>query len=71
MTILGYSLTYPKPGQVTVTMNDYIKTIIAKMPEEMEGTAAMPAASHVFNTNRDNPKYLDNDKSDTFHLMVM
>ena len=68
---LWVQFNFSKPGQVTVMMINYIKTIIAKMPEEMEDTAATPAASHLFNTNWDNPKYLDKDKSDMLYNMVM
>jgi hypothetical protein len=36
------------PGEVTVDMSDYVKAVIADMPEEMRGKAATPAAAHLF-----------------------
>ena len=41
------------------------------MPDEMKGTAATPAAAHLFDVNDTNPVLLDDDKKTTFHQIVM
>jgi hypothetical protein len=41
---LGMTLDFSKPGEVTITMIDYIKTILHDAPKEMRGSAATPAA---------------------------
>jgi phage-related protein len=45
---LGMTLDFSVPGQVTVTMIDYIKMICMDLPNGMIGTAATPAANHLF-----------------------
>lgn len=67
---LGMKLDFSKPGELTVTMIDYIKTIIAEMPEDMVGSAATPAASHLFDVNEDTAK-LDGAKAEAFYRIVM
>ena len=67
---LGMILDFSKPGAVTVDMIDYIKTIMAEMPKDMEGTAKTPAGSHLFQVS-DHPVLLDGDKAEVFHRMVM
>jgi hypothetical protein len=67
---LGMKFDYSVEGEVTVDMIDYVKSVIAEMPDEMIGTAATPAADHLF-TISENPILLDKARSDTFHKMVM
>jgi hypothetical protein len=67
---LGMTLDFSKPGEVAVDMIDYVKTIIADMPPEMEGTALTPAGDNLFKVNP-NPVLLDREKADVFHRMVM
>ena len=40
---LGMQMDYSLPGEVTISMEDYIRLILQEAPEDMEGTAAMPA----------------------------
>jgi hypothetical protein len=40
---LGMTLNFSKPGEITVTMIDYIKGVLHDAPKEMRGTAATPA----------------------------
>jgi Reverse transcriptase (RNA-dependent DNA polymerase) len=68
---LGMILDFSKPGEITVDMVDYVKTILAEMPDDMEGSAKTPAPSHLFSVNEDNPILLEADKADVFHRMVM
>jgi hypothetical protein len=45
---LGMTLDYSEPGVVKINMVDYVKKILDKMPENMDGTATSPAAGHLF-----------------------
>ena len=46
--LLGYDLDFTTPGELTVDRVDYIKSIIADMPRDMEGKAKTPAGFHLF-----------------------
>jgi Reverse transcriptase (RNA-dependent DNA polymerase) len=67
---LGMILDFSKPGELTVDMVDYIKTIIAGMPKDMEGTSKIPAGSYLFKVS-DNPVLLDKETAEIYHRMVM
>lgn len=67
---LGMKFDFDRDGAVTVDMSDYVKTIIADMPDGMVGKAPTPAANHLFDV-RDDPVLLEKARSDTFHKMVM
>ena len=57
---LGMKLDFSKCGKVQILMVDYIKLMLGELPDDMGGTATMPAAQHVFETN-DNPQKLDEE----------
>ena len=63
-------LDFSKQGELILDMIDYIKSIIADMPKDMEGKAMTPAGCTLFKVN-DNPVLHDKEKSEIFHLMVM
>jgi len=67
---LGIVFDFTVDGEVKVDMSDYIRTIFADMPEDMIGTAATPAAGHLFNVN-ENPVLLCTEKAELLHRMVM
>ena len=67
---LGMLLDFTKPGELTVDMVDYVKTVIADMPEEMIGTASTPATRQLFQTT-EHPDFLDTERGAIFHRMVM
>jgi hypothetical protein len=67
---LGMVMDYSVKGQVSITMFDYIRTILHDAPKEMRGTAVTPAASHLFQISED-PVYLSEDKSKIFVHFVM
>jgi hypothetical protein len=48
-------------------MIDYIKTIIAGMPKDMEGAAKIPAGSYLFKVS-DNPVLLDKETAETYQI---
>jgi hypothetical protein len=68
---LGMTLDFSKPGEVTVTMIDYIKGILHDAPKEMRGSAATPAANHLFQVNEVNPIPLGKEQSETYVHIVM
>jgi hypothetical protein len=67
---LGMTFDFSEDGVVAVDMIDYVKSVIAEMPAEMIGTAATPAADHLFTVNEE-PILLDKTRSDTYHKLVM
>jgi hypothetical protein len=68
---LGMTLDYSTPGKVMIRMTDYIKKMLAELPSgEMEGEAATPAASHLFEVNSKDPQLLSPDKAELFHHNV-
>ena len=58
-------------NDVKVDMSAYLRSVIADMPNEMEGTAPTPAAAHLFKTNVTNPVLLTGEKNATFVRLVM
>jgi hypothetical protein len=68
---LGMTLDFSKPGEVRVTMIDYIKMILHDAPKDMCGSASMPAANHLFQVNTVNPIPLEKDKADIYVHIVM
>ena len=47
-TYLGMQLDYSSPGECKVGMTQYSEEIISDFPEEITGSAATPAADHLF-----------------------
>jgi hypothetical protein len=68
---LGMTLNFSKPGEVTVTMIDYIKGILHDARKEMRRLAATPAANHLFQINQVNPIPLKKDKAEIYIHIVM
>jgi len=68
---LGMTLDFSNPGQVMVDMSDYVRYVIADMPDDMKGTAATPAAAHLFSVNEGEPVLLPLAEKEIFHRMVM
>jgi hypothetical protein len=68
---LGMTLDFSVPGQVTITMIDYIKMICMDLPKGMIGTAATPATNHLFQVDDENAAPLDKDSTDLFVHLTM
>ena len=49
---LGMPFYFTEEGAITIDMSDYVKTIIADMPEEMIGKAPTPAAIACFKSEK-------------------
>jgi Reverse transcriptase (RNA-dependent DNA polymerase) len=63
---LGMRIDYTEPGKVKFTMFDYIDGMLGTLGNEMSGTAASPAANHLFDVNP-NATLLDKAKAEMFH----
>jgi hypothetical protein len=68
---LRMTLDFSVPGQVTVTMIDYIKMICMDLPKDMVGKAATPAANHLFRVDDEDAAPLDKDRADLFVHLTM
>jgi hypothetical protein len=68
---LGMTLDFSNPGEVTVTMIDYLKSVLHDAPKEMRGAAATPAANHLFEVNEVAPVLLNKEKADIYVHIVM
>jgi hypothetical protein len=53
---LGMTIDYQVKGNVKITMIQYIKNLLAEVPNNMAGEAATPAASHLFQVNEEAKK---------------
>ena len=68
---LGMTLDFSNIGTVQITMVDYIKGILADMPDDMlQGHAATPATQNLFVINTGDSLRLDKDKAEFFHRTV-
>ena len=67
---LGMKFDYTEDGAVIIDMVDYVKSIIADMPEGMVGKAPTPAANHLFKT-RANSVPIEKEKADVYHKITM
>ena len=65
-TYLGMDLDYSEAGKCKITMSGYTKEVIDGFPEVIEGTAATPAADHLFQTREDG-KRLPEEQAAAFH----
>ena len=51
---LGMWLDYLIPGEVRITMEEYLRGVLDDFPEEITETLETPAASNLFNVRDDN-----------------
>jgi hypothetical protein len=66
------TLDYSIPGEVTIRMDDYVSNLFEEAPEDMKGTAVIPAADYLFIqfTVSKEPEYLDETISQLFHHLA-
>jgi hypothetical protein len=68
---LGMDLDYSVPGEVKVTMVDYLKRVITEFLEEITGTASSPAAERLFTVRPDGEcVLLEEKRAIAFHHCV-
>ena len=68
---LGMNLDFRVEGEVRIDMEHYIDMMLHDAPEDMEGVSSMPAAAHLFKTNMEDPKLLNEKKKKIFVHLVM
>jgi hypothetical protein len=68
---LGMKLDYSIPGQVSVDMSDYVKSMLENFPqEELEGpTVTSPWNDNLFKVDEENP-LLSKHKAEQYHTTV-
>ena len=66
---LGMTLDFLLDDKVQISMEDYIKNMLAELPADMDGMATTPAAEHLFKVN-ETPTYLDEKDAMFFHHNV-
>lgn len=62
------TLDYSVPGEVCISMPEYVKEVLSQMP--VEGEASTPAANHLFEINTKNPIKLGKAEAEHFHHMT-
>ena len=67
---LGMTIDYSDKGKVKFTMYDYIYALLEELPPHMRGSAASPAAAHLFSTNTEDLELLSLPERDLFHHRV-
>ena len=68
-TYCGMTLVFNNNRTVTIDMVDYLKEAITKFGEDCNKTVKSPVAMHLFETNDDQTKLNDKDKT-LFHRIV-
>ena len=66
---LGMTLDYSTKVKVKISMYDYIDKLLTELPSDMNGSAKTPAASHLFNVNKE-AKKLQEESAQLFHHLV-
>ena len=67
---LGMNLDFSIAGKVTIGMQNYVKSILKEVPDDMMGVANTPASSFLFLVNNQSPDVLDSATADMFHTLV-
>ena len=68
---LGMWLDYSIPGEVRISMEEYLRGVIDDFPEEITETPETPAASKVSNARDDNEQeLLRKTRDQAFHHAV-
>ena len=68
---LGMNLDFCVEGEVWINMEHYIDMMLHDAPKDMNGVSSTPAAAHLFKTNSDDPRLLDDKKKKIFVHLVM
>ena len=68
---LGMNLDFHVEGEVQIDMEHYIDMMLHDTPEDMKGVSNTPAAAHLFKTNSEDPKLLDDKQKKIFVHLVM
>jgi hypothetical protein len=66
---LGMTLDYTEKGKVKIKMLDYVRKLLAELPEDWEGKALTPAANHLFTVDNNQQKVTE-QQAQFFHTYV-
>ena len=66
---LGMTIDYSEDGKVKFLMADFVEGILDEAPSDMDGTAASPAANHLFTVDEKAEK-LDGRRADLYHRLT-
>jgi hypothetical protein len=66
---LGMTIDYSEEGKVAIRMEDYIKSMLEEVPDDMTGTATTPAADHLFKID-EQAAPLSEGESEVFHSIT-
>jgi hypothetical protein len=66
---LGMTIDYSEDRKVKFIMADYVKGILDEAPSDMDGTAASPAANHLFSVNDKSDK-INTEKANLYHRLT-
>jgi hypothetical protein len=64
------TLDFTKDGEVMITMYDYVKKLIDKLPKFMRGEKPTAALEYLFKTSAQESLKLDKEMSDTYHSIT-
>ena len=68
---LGMWLDYSIPGEVRISMEEYLRGVLDDFPEEITETPETPSASNLFNVREDSEReILDETWDQAFHHTV-
>ena len=64
-------LDYSKDGEVEISMEDFLRDVISKFPEEISKTTQTPASDHLFEVRDESDRVtLDDKRYRAFHRSV-
>jgi len=66
---LGMTIDFSTKGKVVIRMDDYVKNMLADLPDDLQGIATTPAAEHLFKVDED-AEPLSQEDSDLFHSVT-
>ena len=58
---LGMCIDYSIPGEVHISMEEYLRGVLDEFPEKITETPETPAACNLFNVREDNEQELLNE----------
>ena len=64
------TIDFTIPGRVKITMYNFIKKLLMKVPQEMRGKKATAAPEYLFKTTNDDPRMLNDKQKGTFHTLT-
>ena len=67
---LGMTMDFSQSGDVEISMYDYVKKLINKLPPDMIGKKSTAAPEYLFRTDDANSKLLRKDQREMFHTLT-